>query len=390
MKTINIIIKSVLILGVALGLASCNKYKYEEVVQSFKVLETNYSNSSKASEGSIRVNQEGFSVATDGDWLQAEVSEATLVKVLISENANAEARTANVILKKGEEVQRVPIMQMGIENYVIDLGDLNFKIEGEVREFSAKFDDKAVFTLVPEKAGEPTDWLSYELKDGKLILTAAALPQDIGARSLDLMIEAGAYTKTIKVSQKFLPSYEDVLGTYTIDYYAGVNYDKAFEGLDPKTVVPRSQAEVVITEKEKGKSFTLTGLAYPCTLLWDEKEHAVSVPTQDVLEVEKGKKYITLSVSGNGYKKVEDGKVDWGFYDGSEMKGFWKEGTSKAHLRFDFPPCKGLDGKGNIKTAEVHGLFFWIYIKDKGWGGSYKGDDGKGIGILSDFFLVKK
>ncbi len=381
----NIINKISLSLAIVFGLFACNKYEYQAPVESFQVLETSYDASYKASEGFVKVTEADFEVSVDAEWLKAELKEATLVKLQLSENTSSYTRTANLILKKGEQIQSVPISQFGVVNEIADFENQKTGSPESSFEFPAQF-VSPVNVMITDKDGNPVDWLTYEIADGKLILKNTALPKELSSREAFVNIKAGLLDKTISITQVFTPAYEDVIGTYTLDYYAGASWSKDFPGVDP-AAVQRSQAEVTIKEKEKGKTFLLEGLAYPVLLTWDAKDASIAIAPKEV-EIVKDKQYLVMSISGNGYKKVEDGKPDWDFYGGSVMKGFWKDGTSNANLRFDFPPCKGINGKGELKTAEVHGLLFWIW--EGGFKGRYDGNDGKGIGVLSDFFLVKK
>ncbi len=386
MKTINII-KSLLILGLALGISACDKYEYEEVVQTFKVVETNYSDGQKASEGFIRVNESGFTVSTDAAWLKAETVEEKLIKVSLSENKSEEARTANVILTKGDMVQRVPIMQMGQINYVQDLNDVTLDRDQLTKTFAVQLDNPAQIKLkAAEGSTAGTDWLKAEIKKGKLVLTAQNLPADLKPRELELNIEAGLYNKTIKVKQVWgKPKYEDILGKYTLEYVAGGHPLE----IDPNADNPRVQAEVRIKKLKQGKSFILQGLAAPIRLEWDAENHILVIPTGVELKKPnslKKNQILLLSASGNGYKN-ENGEADFNFYLDKEkyyFKGNWEDSTTLNDLKFDFPPVE-VDG------TKAYGLHFWIGNTETSENdGIYKGEDGNGIHTISEFSLTKK
>ncbi len=379
MKTRNIIIKSLLTLGLVLGFSSCDKYEYEEEVSTFKVVETNYSDSREASEGFIRVNEEGFSVKTDavGGWLKAELKEPMLVKVIIAQNTSPEARTANVILTKGDEVQRIPIMQLGVRDFIKDFKDVTLDRDGRKFTFITHTDNPAKVTIKAlEGSTAPTDWLKTEAKDGKLILMADKLPEGTTERELALTVEAGLYKKSIKVKQIWgKPKYADVIGKYLLDY-------------KPKAGEAQVQAEVEIKQSKEGETFKLHGLVAPITLKWDQENHSLIIPlgAQENPASFQPNELLVLSAAGLGYKNA-DGKKNLELKWDKEyyFKGQWVNTTTDVNLMFTFPPA-GAEGKDKL-----HGLLFWKYdLNTESYIEDYKGEDGNGIYSISDFTLTKK
>lgn len=379
MKTINVIIKSLLALGLLLGISSCKKYEYEEVIKTFKVLETNYSDSRNASEGFIRVNEEGFTVTTDavGGWLKAELVEPTLVKVLIAQNSGEEARTANVILTKGNEVERVPIMQLGVRNFIKGFKDIIFERDGGQYALAMQTDSPAKVNVeYLTSTSSSSNWLEAEIKDGKLVLIASELPKGAAGQEAKLTIEAGLFKKTVLVKQIWgKPKYADVIGKYLLDYA-------------PKAGDAKVQTEVEIKQDKLGESFMLIGLAAPIKLTWDKETYSLIIPLgkQKTPASFKKTEVLMLTAAGLGYKNADGSEnFDLNWSKPYFPKGQWVDTTTDANMMFTFAPS-GEEGKNKL-----HGLLLWKrdveqnkHIKD------YKGEDDKGIASISDFSLTKK
>ncbi|MDY5859089.1 MAG: BACON domain-containing carbohydrate-binding protein [Porphyromonas sp.] len=279
----------------ALGLASCGESQdAPAAVAEVSVVETNFDQAYTASKGRITVDQEGFEVKTDATWLQAVKDGPKSIALTIEKNEAAESRTANVIITKGQTVQRVPITQLGVVN-VMTLSDIEAQRQGSEHSFAIdKMDSEPTITA-------SHDWITATVEDKVLKIRVAPFASgETEDRRGTVRVVAGLFDRTINVSQTYgVVAYADLLGEYDVVYTPEHN-------LGTRNIV------LTLVQKEVGKSFTLKGLSLDITVLFDAKVAGLIIPTgeqtggQGLAEGEK----LFLAGWGGGYPNAS-GQPDW-------------------------------------------------------------------------------
>lgn len=342
--------------SITLALSACDKDKSEVVSPnaSFYVVETTFDQAYTAGVGRILVSEEGFTVTTDADWLQAQKEGARAIVLTIAKNETAESRTANVIITKGDNVQRVPITQLGAVN-TMTLSDINTQRQGGEYTFSTERMDTTPTVTVSDS------WISYTLEGNELKIKVEPFAQGVTEdRVGTVTVQAGLFSRTIRVTQVFgVISYEDIIGTYTATFIPYHNQ-------------PQSQIPLTIEEKEKGKSFTLKGFAADLTIRYNAQTGAIIIPTGLIAGITGLAAGETLVIGGwgCGIPDPDNGnKEDWGFNLDKDINtgnmvqiGTWNK-NFEAPV-FTFAPS-------GFGTAKRPGMLIFRSNADFGWGGFY-------------------
>lgn len=333
--------------AIALSLAACSKDEAGETKPSIEVVKSNFSYTYEAGTGQIEVNADGFTVETDAPWLTATANGRTIA-LSLEKNEGAESRTANVIIKKGNDVQRVPITQMGVVN-VMSLSNLEFQRRGGEHRFPIdKMDSQPELT--------PSDsWFSAELVGQELVVSVQPFPVGHTAdRTATLRVRAGLFDRTITINQKYgVPEYADLLGTYTLRY-------------KPFGLGAEQTASVTLVEKERGVSFTLQGLVSEITLQWNATTSALTLPLQSV-------------DGGQADLKFSNGVNSFDNNQGVTMVAPWNQ--DRTNPGYIFSTTATYSYQGN--TEAVKGFLLWA-----NGGGWYR--SGQGINAIFDFTLTKQ
>lgn len=253
----------------ALGLASCGESQdAPAAVAEVSVVETSFDQAYTASKGRITVDQEGFEVKTDATWLQAVKDGPKSIALTIEKNEAAESRTANVIITKGQTVQRVPITQLGVVN-VMTLSDIEAQRQGSEHSFAIdKMDSEPAITV-------SASWITASVEDKVLKIRVAPFASgETEDRRGTVRVVAGLFDRTINVSQTYgVVAYADLLGEYEASFIQ-------MYGAERKT------GTVTIEQKEAGKSYTIKGLSMDLTALFDAKTASLTFYTGEMPKLE--------------------------------------------------------------------------------------------------------
>lgn len=337
--------------ALALSLGACSKDEVGETKPSIEVVKSNFSYTYEAGTGQIEVNADGFTVETDAPWLTATANGRTIA-LSLEKNEGAESRTANVIIKKGNDVQRVPITQMGVIN-VMSLSNLEFQRQGGEHRFPIdKMDSQPEFT-------SSESWLTAELVGQELVVRIAAFPVGhTDDRSATLRVRAGLFDRTITVAQKYgVPEYADLLGTYALEFSQWGGSAK-------------STMNVELIAKEQNASYTLRGLAADVTIAFNPATSALTIVSHDVAA--DGVKLQLWTADGQG----------WFTTQGSLVAQWNRDFTTPV---FTFSSTNLVNGEsgGVTKDWPIRGFIFWGQSE-------YKGPSGTGISRVVDFKLTKQ
>lgn len=350
MKTTNKF--AILTLAALLGLASCKKDDdYTAPVSEIEVVKSNFTYEYTAGTGRVELSHEDFSVETDAEWLHA-TKEGKAVILTLDKNEGAEARVGNVIVKKGQTVQRIPITQMGVVN-VMSLNDLEFTRRGGEASFSIeRMDSQPTFV-------SSADWLRAEVVDGKLVVRAAAFPAGHTAdRSATLRVRAGLFDRTITVTQKYgVPEYADLLGTYTLEFNQWAGSAKTTMNLE-------------LVANEENKNFILRGLAADIVLTFNPATAGLSILPQEV---------------AGGVARVYFWTADGnGWFDANHsLTAAWDQNRTTPGFAFSSTGKINGEFNGTTKDWPIRGIIFWGQSE-------YFGPSGNGVSRVVDFKLTKQ
>lgn len=334
--------------AIALSLAACSKDEAGETKPSIEVLKSNFSYTYEAGTGLIEVSADGFTVETDAPWLTATANGRT-ISLSLQKNEGAESRTANLIIKKGADVQRVPITQMGVVN-VMSLNDLEFTRHGGEDSFSIeRMDSQPTFE-------SSANWLTAEVVDGRLVVRAAAFPAGhTEDRSATLRVRAGLFDRTITVTQKYgAIAYAEVLGEYEVTF-------KTWEGAPVQTVRMRLEA------KEQNKSFTLKGMVADIVVGFDPITSNLTIGYQTL---DNNAAFVAFTNGSNS--------LGWG--ENLYMTGAWNRSFDTPIYTFSTTHTYNHENQ----PQPINGILLWI---NGGQGGWYK--DGQGFNSLISFSFKK-
>lgn len=340
--------------ALALGLASCSKDQDSpEAVASITVVSTSFDQAYTASTGRILVDQEGFEVKTDASWLKAVKDGAKSIALTIEKNETAESRTANVIITKGETVQRVPITQLGVIN-IMSLSNIEAQRQGSEHSFA-----------IDQMDSEPTitashDWITTSI-EGKVlkIKVAPFAPGQTDDRQGTVRVVAGLFDRTITVSQTYgVVAYADLLGEYEMSFV-------------PYFGQPRKTITVTLEAKEVNKSFTLKGLAHDLLVLFNPKNAEVSIPTgvqTGGVGIPEGQQLVLVGWGG-GIKKADSNEDDWTMQwntEGTELchKGSWNKNFDNIVFTF---------AEAGFSSSKPYLALVTIKKENNGFGDFYKG-----------------
>ncbi len=351
MKTINNTLRGLaLVLLSLLGIVACQRDKYQEPEVTFRVVKTSLSSAFTASEGTIEVSEDGFSISTDASWLTPTLASPRTIKVAIARNESYESRTGNVILKKGDVTQRVSVTQLGLVNFAV-VADQEFTRAGGTYTV-----DLAQMDAEPAVSTD-ADWITHEIKDGKLTFTVAPLQGD--NRTAQVRISSGLFKRTITFSQIYgAIAYADLLGAYTLTY-------ATWKGGATST------APVTIAAGTEGKTVIIKGLAADIVMSVDLKAGNFQINGQAVAN--GAARLCTWVADGDGWFNNDNNNL---FLTGTWNKSF------DAPV-YTFSSTQTLSA--NNAQWPILGFIFWGTAESK----EYKGASGNGISRFVQFSLAK-
>ena len=176
MKTINNRI-SLLFLALTLlvGVSACRKETPKEnTIETFRVLASDHSFTAEGGTGTATLSEEGFSAKSDAEWLRIGATSGNKLTYTVAPNPEGDTRTANLLLTRGEQKQRISITQLGAYAYIADLkasyevsragGDVELPIKGAI-------------SILEPKVDHLPSWLTFKKEAGKLIFTAAPMTE---------------------------------------------------------------------------------------------------------------------------------------------------------------------------------------------------------------------
>lgn len=305
----------------ALGLASCGESQdAPAAVAEVSVVETSFDQAYTASKGRITVDQEGFEVKTDATWLQAVKDGPKSIALTIEKNEAAESRTANVIITKGQTVQRVPITQLGVIN-VMTLSDIEAQRQGSEHSFAIdKMDSEPAITV-------SASWITATVEDKVLKIRVAPFASgETEDRRGTVRVVAGLFDRTINVSQTYgVVAYADLLGEYEASFIKVYGEE-------------RQTGIVTIEQKEAGKSYTIKGLSMDVTAMFDAKTASLTFYTGEMPAVQglPANQKIYLSAWGGNAPKTDGSRnlsLLWN-PDAIGMRGTWNKSFDNIVFNF--------------------------------------------------------
>ncbi len=311
--------------SITLALSACSKDKSEVVSPnaSFYVVETTFDQAYTAGVGRILVSEEGFNMSTDADWLQAQKEGAKAIVLTIAKNETAESRTANVIISKGDNVQRVPITQLGAVN-TMTLSDINTQRQGGEYTFSTERMDTTPTVTVSDS------WISYTLEGNELKIKVEPFAQGVTEdRVGTVTVQAGLFSRTIRVTQIYgVLAYADLVGRYNVEYFIEHGNNGPVRGT----------GVVSLEAKEANKSFTLKGLAVDVTLHFDPATSNLTLKSEQLSGIPNLGANQAVYLSGWGaLTPKENGEKDSGLSWGGDtgLRGIWNKDFENISFKFD-------------------------------------------------------
>ena len=369
MKTINNRI-SLLFLALTLlvGVSACRKETPKEsTTETFRVLTSDHSFTAEGGTGTATLSEEGFSAKSDAEWLRIGATSGNKLTYTVAPNPDGDTRTANLLLTRGEQKQRISITQLGAYAYIADLkasyevsragGDVELPIKG------------AISILEPKVDNLPS-WLTFKKEAGKLIFTAAPMTEVY--REATVTITLGTvYKQAVKFVQSYGPlGYDFLVGKYRmqgIRFYKDANVDM----------------EVELVKSPDGKKLILKGLSADLPLEYDAATNSLKL-TYGLL-ASKGagipqEQFLCVAAWGANFPGG-DGKGNLSLYASGTCRGSWDK-ASVEHPKFTFK------SEGNL--ASIRGIC--IYLAAKQDGTSFTGYylEGSKIFSVADFSLTKK
>lgn len=310
---------------VVLVVSSCDRDKSEQLCLdgNFHVVETTFEQAYTAGSGRIIVSETGFEVKTDADWLQAQKDGERAIVLSLSKNESSESRTANVIITKGNKVERVPITQLGVVN-VMTLNDIETQRQGGEYFFSTEHMDSTptITTSAP--------WITYTLEDKQLKITVAPFATgERDDRTGTISIQAGLFIRTIAVRQIYgVVAYADLIGSYNVDYFVEYNGNNKV----------RNNGTITIEAKEENKSYTLKGLSVDVTLFFDPQTATLTLKSGQLSGVPNLASNQSVFLAGWGAltPKAEGGAetgLNWG--ENAGLRGVWNKDFENISFKFD-------------------------------------------------------
>lgn len=258
-----------------IGLASCsdevdNPYAH---TPSLSIVSQDLTFSAASATKTFGVNApDGITkVSTSMDWCTATI-EGTNIKVTVAANGNKESRSSRVTVWSGADSVYVVVQQMGT---IFTTGGKNEII---LDDFAATRSIDLWHNVTPTLA-TTADWMTAEMKDGKLVLTTT--DNNTGKiRAGYIKFTVGSVVDSILVMQRDFK--KDILGQYYVVFK------------DKPTDTKYSATEATLTETEL--QFTTDNLTLPITS--DEKDFSISIKSGRYLGsfVSEGKTYYIYNI----------------------------------------------------------------------------------------------
>lgn len=247
-------------------LFSCSKEENQQSALHLQILKTETNMNHKGGYVLIQTNVEGAEVRVKDAWLTPEIS-GSQIRLTALANPGYESRTTLVFISKGDELQQLPVTQLGIIS-IVDVQSYEFPETGGNKAFLWNTDQE--FQI----EGLDNSWLTYETRGDSIYFTASELGLYDDTRQCSVNIRVGRYYQTEVVFKQTAPvlPYQLLLGEYTLEYTRWVGTDIL-------------STDVSLIEKEYGKSFILKGLAFDITVLFDPSQARISIKSQPLQAV---------------------------------------------------------------------------------------------------------
>lgn len=215
-------ILSTFLLALCIIIAGCDNGA-DSLPDTLEIVKSDVNFGAVGGSGSVQLKATSQVKAVSGaDWCQlTEVTENNVVFV-VSANAGYSSRSTQIIMtSEGGKTQKVTVTQEGGVLYMESDGVLSFAMEGGTSKVN-------IGSNLPYRITSDADWLTCDVKDGVLTVTAAG---STTGRMANILVDAGGRTLTLTVSQI---SFESLVGTYTCSY---TNFDGAPVSLDVRLSV---------------------------------------------------------------------------------------------------------------------------------------------------------
>lgn len=263
----------------ALTFSSCNE-EVKDVLE--LVSDETVTMSAKGGDVLIAVNSKSeLSAGSSADWAKATVIDDNNVKVAVDAYEGNETRTATVtITHTGSNGSVTVRINQAAVNFTFAPSDYEFEAEGG--QYSFPYDAEAEL----KAAAEDADWLTLEVKETELVVTAAA-NELIKSRAADVEWSIGVAKGTFTVSQKAAEA------TLVSANFVDGNFEAVATGCDGANIV----YEYTTNSELEASS----------------DEDWIETYTED------GKFYI--NVLANTISNAREGKVSWSVKGSETLKG---------------------------------------------------------------------
>ena len=248
------------------ALFSCSKEDNQKLSPHLQILKTETNMNHKGGYVLIQTNVDGAEVRVKDTWLTPEIS-GSQIRLTASANPGYESRTTLVFISKGDEMQQLPVTQLGIIS-ITDVQPYEFSEAGGSKAFLWSTDQE--FQI----EGLDNSWLTYETRGDSIYFTASELGLYDDTRQCTVNIRVGSYYHAEVVFKQTAPAlpYQLLLGEYTLEYTRWVGTDIL-------------NTDVSLIEKESGKSYILKGLAFDITVLFDSSQARIAIKSQPLQTV---------------------------------------------------------------------------------------------------------
>ena len=212
MKNLYYILLSIIVCGY---MASCDDNGYDTPAQQLVVTKSEVIFEALGGSSSVEVSSPNVISATvNKNWCTLTLS-GNKITVSVAENASIEGRNATIEIKSGSETVYVSVAQSGFISDFRIPESVRVSMGGDVLEYYAQSD-------FPVDISIDVPWITYELVDGKLVLTvaeSAVMQSGTVTVTTTYILNGVAKTKvqTLVINQD-IPTYTYFVGNWKLSY----------------------------------------------------------------------------------------------------------------------------------------------------------------------------
>lgn len=198
---------SILILALCAIVVGCSDDETTKPEATLKVVRSDSEFNFEGGIGVIEIQSIGTVTATSSEsWCQTTVID-NKVSLTVERNETIDSRTVLITLQSGNEETHVRVTQLG-DTFDCDLvGEYSFAYLGGKMDFTFNTDREYKITTTNTEG-----WLTYELKDKRIVITVNPVAADTGVRIGTITITSNKNTWVSTFSQR------GFAGTYTMEH----------------------------------------------------------------------------------------------------------------------------------------------------------------------------